>query len=124
MRAARAVIQFSPSQWQRIGHASLQARFTALARHVHPRAPRAEVRSLGAHLAAQAARAAAHGLPDEAAAARFALAAWWLGPDFDRRIPVVAQVLASPLSADIRSRFLVQFAAAAWHALAKAELAS
>lgn len=37
-----------------------------------------------------------YGLGDEQAVAKYVLAAWLLGPDFDRRLPIAAHILSTP----------------------------
>lgn len=114
------LLRFSLDQWHAMARATFASRVLALIRHAHPDVAVDGAR-LAPVLAQQMDRAAAHGLLDERSAARFAYAGWLLGFDFDTRIPAVAQVLAEPgLSADRRSGFLMDFARAAFGAVAKA----
>ena len=92
-------LHFSSAQLDQLADSRLESHLKAflLAGAADPEATRAELASPEgtAMLWHQVARARNHGLSAELDIARYVIAAWLLGPEFDTRLPAMAQVLAN-----------------------------
>jgi hypothetical protein len=102
-----------------LGHASFDSRLIALIRANHPEqaAPVSDA-AFKIELRRQVHRARRYGLADEQSVATYAYTAWLLGPDFDERVPALAQVLAAPtLSPPAKAQALDNFVQTVFHAL-------
>lgn len=90
-------LQFSSAQLDQLAESRLESHLKSflLAGAADPEATRAELASPQgtAMLRQQVARARGHGLSAELDVARYVIAAWLLGPEFDTRLPAMAQVL-------------------------------
>lgn len=114
-------MQITSTQWRNLWEDSIETRLVALLREHHPEAAERDPAELRAGVRAQLDRAAEHGLVGERGVASFVYAAWLLGPGFDERIPVLAQILRDPALPPLRKAdALLDFCRCVFHALAAA----
>lgn len=99
------------AQWNAMGQAYFADRLRAAWQRHHPELlARERVDRLDPWIFRQVARAADYGMVDERSAGFFVYAAWLLGADFDRRIPVLVQILnEATLAAEAKQRALADF---------------
>ena len=83
------MFRFSPAQFAGFAQASFIDRVVGMLPGADP-----QDAALRADLAQQMARARERGFVDEADCARWMVAAWYLGADFDRRIVAIDELLA------------------------------
>ena len=102
-----------------MGQHSFESRMSALIRQNHPRQAAAlDDETLANEIRRQLGRATHYEMTDELSAATYIYAAWLMGPEFDQRIPSVAQILGSPdLSALAKANALDNFIVTVFHAL-------
>jgi hypothetical protein len=109
----------SSKQWAALGRGSFESRMIAIIRRSHPaQAAAIDDRALAAEIRRQLAKAQAYAMTDELSAATYVYTAWLLGPDFDVRIPSLAQILSAPtMSPAAKSAALGNFNVTVFHAL-------
>ena len=109
----------SQDQWDALGKQSFDTRVAALIRRSHPeQAARLEAPQLMAEIRRQAVRAQAYGLKSEHAVATYVYTAWLVGPEFDKRLPGLAQILNEPtLSGGEKAKALSDFTSSVFHTL-------
>ncbi len=102
-----------------MGRRSFESKMIAVIRRSHSlQSANVSDEAFGAEIRRQVQRAARYALNDELAAATYVYAAWLLGPEFDERIPSLAQILGSvDLSPAVKVNALNNFTATVFQAL-------
>ena len=90
------VLRIRPAQAKLLAQESFCDRMMAIICQHYPGETRTILAAdMRAEIIHQIEAAKGYGLGDEQAAAKYVLAAWLLGPDFDRSLPIAAQILSA-----------------------------